>query len=164
MCCLCEEESRKLFPEWQSKSLAAIIAERVRKWWTSLDTPDPWSADLDAAARAATAIPICHHCTTPCELPVWFCPACGAVVGPYNNIMPYIYIFSIGEALRSGVGPEAHFTPFRTVAYVCLGLAEYQLFAPLYFVRLYRNHRRLEEEQAESPGSITEPVPGPGER
>jgi len=145
-----------LWQEWKTKSLAEIITERLRRWWTSLDTPNPWPRDLDAAVRVRDAIPVCHHCTTPCELPVWFCPACGAAVGPYNNVMPYVYIFSIGEALRSGVGPEAHFTPFRTVAYVFLGLAEYQVFAPLYFVRLYLNHRRLKKEQTEKPNITSE--------
>jgi hypothetical protein len=63
--------------------------------------------------------------------------------------MPYIYIFSIGEALRSGVGPEAHFTPFRTIAYIVVGFAEYVVFAPLYFICLYRNYRRLQSNQNE---------------
>jgi hypothetical protein len=67
--------------------------------------------------------------------------------------MPYVYIFSIGEALRSGVGPEAHFTPFRTVAYVSLGLAEYQILAPLYFLRLYLNYLRLKRGIATKPNT-----------
>jgi len=103
---------------------------------------------------------------TPCDLPVWFCPSCGAAVGPYNNVMEYINIFSVGEALRSGVGPEAHFTPFRTVAYVSIGLAEYTVFAPLYFIRLYRNFKRLNGAQNNDPNkaseATSEPAPGAG--
>jgi hypothetical protein len=78
--------------------------------------------------------------------------------------MPYIYIFSIGEALRSGVGPEANLTPFRTVAYVTIGLAEYTVFAPLYFIRLYRNYKRLNGAQNDGPNqaseATSEPAPG----
>ena len=87
---------------------------------------------------------------SPCDRPVWFCPVCGAAVGQYNNMLPYVYIFSLGEGLRTGVGPEAHFARFRTVSYIAVGLTEYGVFAPLYFFRLYRNHRRLQARQREA--------------
>jgi hypothetical protein len=136
-------------PDWKSTSPAQIILSRIWAWWRSLDKPNPWPDELDIAVRAPDAIPVCHHCTTPCDVPVWFCPSCGAAVGPYNNVMPYIYIFSIGEALRSGVGPEAHFTPFRVVAYIVVGFSEYVIFAPIYYICLYMNHRRLTSKQDE---------------
>lgn len=145
--------------EWNSKSLGQIVVDGVRQWWQSLDTPNPWSDELDAAVRMPDAVPVCHHCTTPCDLPAWFCPSCGAAIGPYNNILPFVRIFSLGEALRSGVGPEAHFTPFRAAAYVCLGLVQYQLFAPLYFFRLFSNHRRLSKEQHEEPNIRVDNIP-----
>ena len=144
------KEKRGLLQEWTSKSLGRIVVDAVRRWWRELDTPDPWPSDIDAAVRAPNAIPVCHHCTTPCELPVWFCPACGAAIGQYNNVLPFIRIFSIGEALRSGVGPEAHFTPFRALAYVSLGLMQYGLFAPLYLIRLFLNYRRLRKINMET--------------
>jgi len=139
-----------MWSEWKTKSLREIAVHHVGGWWRSLDRPDPWPHELDDAVHARDAIPVCHRCSTPCDSPVWFCPACGAAVGPYNNLMPYIRIFSIGEALRSGVGPGAHFTPFRAIAYVTLGLVEYAAFAPLYFFRLYRNYRRLKGEQTDA--------------
>jgi len=142
-----------LLREWKARSLGELFTGWIRKWWESLDVSNPWSEEIDKAARASDAIPICHHCTTPCELPVWFCPACGAAVGPYNNLLPFIRIFSIGEALRSGVGPEAHFTTFRTAAYISIGLVEYGVFSPLYFIRLYRNHLRLQKEQNQKPNN-----------
>jgi len=153
-----------LWSEWKSKSLGEILGSLIRAWWHSLETPNPWPDELDIAVRAPDAITVCHHCTTPCDLPVWFCPACGAAIGPYNNVMEYINIFSVGEALRSRVGPEAHFTPFRTIAYVAVGLAEYTVFAPLYFIRLYRNFQRLKHRQNEGPNrasdATSEPAPG----
>jgi hypothetical protein len=146
-----------VWSDWQSKSLGKILASWIRAWWRSFDKPNPWPDEIEAAVRAPDAIPVCHCCATPCELPVWFCPDCGAAIGPYNNVMPYIYLFSVGEALRSGVGPEAHFTPFRTVAYVVIGLAEYGVFAPLYFIRLYRNYRRLKGAPNNGPDQDSEP-------
>jgi hypothetical protein len=124
-------------------TLREIVAGAVRDWWRSLDTPNPWPNEVDAAVRGPDAVPVCHRCATPCELAVWFCPSCGAAVGPYNNIMPYVSVFSLGEAFRSGVGPEAHFSAFRTVAYTALGLAQYGMLAPLYLLRLFLNRRRL---------------------
>jgi hypothetical protein len=140
------KETSELRPEWNSTSLGEIISSRIRAWWRSCDKPDPWPGELDVAVRSPDAIPVCHHCTTPCDLPVWFCPSCGAAVGPYNNVMPFITNFSVGEALRSGVGPEANFTPFETTAYVAVGLMEYTVFAPIYFIQLYRNYRRLKRK------------------
>ncbi len=133
----------RIWQEWKHRSLGAIVTARIRSWWMVEETPLPWSQAEDAAARASDAIPVCHRCFTPYALPVWFCSCCGSAVGPYNNIMPFVRIFSLGEALRSGVGPSAHFTPFRTLAYVSIGFVEYQIFAPLYFYRLYRNYRKL---------------------
>ena len=137
--------------DWTSTSLGEIITSRFREWIRSFERPNPWPDELDIAIRAPDAVPICHHCMTPCDFPAWFCPTCGAAVGPYNNTMPYIYIFSIGEALRSGVGPEANLTPFRATAYVVMGLMQYWVFAPLYFIRLYRNYRKLKSKQSETP-------------
>ncbi len=126
------------------KATIISIGSCIRSWWCSQETPDPWPAELDAAVRSPDAVPVCHRCMKPCDRAVWFCPECGAAIGPFNNSMPYLQLFSIGEALRSGVGPEAHFSAFRTLAYLSIGLVQYTLFAPLYFIRLYRNYKRLQ--------------------
>ena len=154
-------EKKTLWSNWQRESLWDILTSRIRAWWRSRDIANPWPDEQDVAIHLPDAIPVCHRCITPCDLPVWFCPTCGAAIGPYNNIMPYIYIFSIGEALRSGVGPEAHFTPFRTFAYVSIGLAEYSIFAPLYFIRLYRNYKRLKDTQKEDSNNASEATSEP---
>jgi hypothetical protein len=57
--------------------------------------------------------------------------------------MSYLHVFSLGEVLRSGVGPQARFTVLTVPGYLVVGLAEYALFAPLYFIRLALNWRRL---------------------
>ena len=141
--------------EWKYRSLGEIFADRIRAWWQFPEYPLPWSTEIETAVLAPDAIPVCHRCITPCDLPAWFCPSCGAAFGPYNNILPFVRIYSIGEALRSGVGTEAHFTPFRMLAYISIGLVEYQIFAPLYYFRLYRNYRRTKKEYHHSMGQTT---------
>ena len=71
-----------------------------------------------------------------------FCPECGTAVGPYNNIMPYIRIFSYGEVYRVGVGPRAHFTPLTIVGHLIWGSTQYGIFFPFYLFRVARNFFR----------------------
>jgi hypothetical protein len=136
-----------LWEEWKSKSLGQVIASRVMAWWGKPDEPDPWPVELDVAIQSPMALAVCHRCISPQAHSGWFCPECGTAVGPYNNIMPFVYIYSIGEVARSGVGPEARFTPLTTTGYVLFGLTQYQLFSPWYFVRLYLNYRKLKLAQ-----------------
>ncbi|MGB7749024.1 MAG: hypothetical protein WBN75_17235 [Verrucomicrobiia bacterium] len=49
------------------------------------------------------AVEVCHHCFNQQPPSAWFCEHCGSAVGPYNNWMPYLHIFSAGEVLRNGV-------------------------------------------------------------
>ncbi len=101
---------KEIWHEWNSKSLGEIIADRVRAWRLSFYLPNPWPDDWDLVVRAPDAIPVCHRCFTPREYPVWFCPYCGTSIGRYNNTPPFVRIYSLGEVLRSGVGPSARFT------------------------------------------------------
>ena len=147
-----------MWKERKSKSLASVITKRFREWWSSSDSPNPWPDEVDVALHEPDAVPVCFRCVTPCEDTEWFCPTCGAAIGPYNNVMPFIYIYSIGEALRSGVGPEAHFTRFRTVAYIAIGLAQFGVYAPLYLFRLCLNYRRLKRLPNEELGGSEDSV------
>jgi len=140
-----------MWREWQSNKLSTVLADRIRGWWKSLDKPDPWPAELDAAVRAPDAIPVCHRCTTPCELPVWFCPVCGASIGPYNNILPFVRIFSFGEVLRSGLQPTARFTLLTVPGYILVTLHFAFYLAPFYFIRLIMNYLKIKRlENSES--------------
>ena len=65
-------------------------------------TPDPWDAETDKKLSEPETSQACHHCSTPLTDTAWFCPHCGSAVGPYNNLMPYVYIFSQGEVYRNG--------------------------------------------------------------
>ena len=139
--------------DWQSRPLGEVIAERVRQTvarWISAK-PDPWSKEVDDAIRGPDAVPVCHRCFASQENARWFCPECGTATGTYNNLMPYIWTFSLGEVARSGVHPTARFTPARTAGYVAFGIWQYQILAPVYFVCLYLNHRRQKRANTQLP-------------
>jgi len=108
---------------------------------------------MDREVRAPEAVPVCHRCFLPLEYESsrWFCFDCGAAVGPYNNILPFIRIFSMGEVLRSGVRPEAPFTTFTVCGYVLVGYTQFWLLSPLYIFRLCRN-LWLKKKSAETEG------------
>jgi len=113
----------------------------LRAFWPAVQ-PDPWPDEIDQAVRDPDALSVCHHCFAPQSGEEWFCSECGTAVGPYNNMMPYLHVFSTGEVLRSGVGPAARFTMLTVPGYILLGLSEAFVLAPLYYVRLYISWRK----------------------
>ena len=151
-----ETKMKSFWQQWRSGSLRDITHSWIKTWWQSLDKPLPWPEELDTAVREPDAIPVCHRCTTPCELPEWFCPNCGAAIGPYNNTLPFIYIFSIGEVLRSGVSPSARYTALTIPGYILAGIQwGGPLFGPLYYIRILvnafkiRKKRRTQQDAAD---------------
>ena len=85
-------------------------------------TADPWGSEIDEALAKEEAAPLCDHCLAPQEHNGWFCPQCGATVGPYSNYLPYVYLFSQGEVLRAGVSQRFRRTPLIAIGYVLLSL------------------------------------------
>src|SRR4030095_895104 len=67
------------------------------------NAPDPWDAQVDEALRQPEVVEACHHCFAAQPYGAKFCVECGSTVGPYNNLLPFEYIFSMGETLRTGV-------------------------------------------------------------
>lgn len=114
-------------------------------------TDDPWGRDADEAVNHYGAIPLCHHCLTPQQHSGWFCPECGATVGPYCNYLPYVYIFSQGEVLRAGVSERMRRSRLITFGYVLLSLGMFAFAAPIYWFFLFRNLRRGSEPPVEAP-------------
>lgn len=77
--------------------------------------PDPWDAEVEQQLLEASEV--CPHCSTPQSSTAWFCPHCGRAVGPYNNMMPYVQIFSEGEMLRNGTNDRLRKSPVIVVGY-----------------------------------------------
>jgi hypothetical protein len=59
---------------------------------------------------------------TPQPSTAWFCRHCGRAVGPYNNLMPFVQIFSEGEVFRNGTCDRLRSSPLILVGYFLLSL------------------------------------------
>ncbi len=126
---------------WRTEALGPILSKHFRAWWWKLP-PDPWSEEVEAQIQDDEAMVVCHHCLEAFELAPDFCPKCGTAIGPYNNVKPFEYIFSMGEMFRNGIGPNPNLSLLTRVGYILAALLQYGLFAPLYFFRMIRNRRR----------------------
>ena len=123
------------------------------QWFNKGDVhPDPWGPEIDQAIRSPEALPVCHHCFTPQEQETWFCPECGAAIGPYNNYMPFINLFSEGEVFRNGVDKHVGHNFVTVVGYLLASISAYMIFAPVYWYFLFKNlgHK---EQTTEIPAS-----------
>ena len=152
----------RVFREWQQQPLGEVLVGMTM-------AGDPETDVEEWETVASDALPVCHHCILPQHPAAYFCFNCGRATGPYNNILPFERIASMGEVARSAVSAEARFSPLRTLGYVLFGLLQYQIFSPLYFIRLYRNYRRLasgdgcEAEQVQEPTLSVEESVSPEE-
>lgn len=120
--------------------------------------PDPWDAEVEQKLSEPETAEVCPHCSTPQPPTAWFCRNCGKAVGPYNNLMPFVNVFSEGEVLRNGTSGRFRSRPFIIAGYLLLSLAAYSFFAPIFWFFLLANLRNHPEEQQ----SLQEPTqPGP---
>jgi hypothetical protein len=120
-----------------------VLIYRFVVWiMTAPVTPDPWTSETEQAVNQAEAVPLCSHCLTPQEHNGWFCPECGATVGPYCNYLPFVLLFSEGEVLRTGVTAPVRRSPLVTLGFVLLPLALFSIAAPFYWYFLFKNLRR----------------------
>jgi hypothetical protein len=111
------------------------------RWFSGPPAADPWGPELTAAVNSDEAIPLCPRCQSPHADWAWFCPECGAAVGLCNNVNPYLYVFSLGEVLRTGTQERFRANWLTLSGYVLLALCEYNIFAPVYWFLLFRNFR-----------------------
>lgn len=117
--------------------IGAVVAYRLVRWFCAGPVqPEPWSKDVADAMESDHARPLCCHCLEPHSADANFCPDCGAPVGQYTNLLPFPYLFSVGHLLRTGTRGDFKRTPLTMIGFVLLGLVEYSIFAPIYWIRL----------------------------
>jgi hypothetical protein len=129
--------------------LALGLLRHVFLWFVKAPTsPDPWDKETEDAIHEPEAVEVCHRCFDPVAPGLWFCKRCGCSVGPYNNWMPYVIIFSQGEVLRNGVNDKLRPNAFIVVGYLMFSFSMYIIFAPIYWICFFR-HLRGEKESVE---------------
>ena len=113
--------------------------------------PDPWGTEIDEALQQDDAVPVCHHCLAEQPEGVHFCPECGTATGVCTNLLPFDYLFTLGETLRIGSSGRFRVTPVTVAGFLLLSLAEYAIFAPLYWYFLVQNIFRLQDQPVAPP-------------
>lgn len=118
--------------------IVAVFCWRLLRWMSSgTRTADPW--DETVAAAIQNAPPLCHKCLVPQDHDGWFCPNCGASVGPYNNYLPNMWMFAHGEMLRSGTCEPVRRKAGLILFYLVIPLATFAIFAPFYWCAFLLN-------------------------
>jgi hypothetical protein len=119
-----------------------VVVYRIIIW--VMDAPrtaDPWGPEIDELLAKDETLALCDNCLAPQEHNGWFCPECGCTVGPYSNYLPYVYLFSQGELLRSGTMKPIRKKPIILLGYL-LSSFMMSLLAPVYWVFLLINYYR----------------------
>ena len=134
--------------------VVAALGFRCVHWFMepTARTPDPWGPEVEQSLRDPELRPLCHRCLIPHPTEGWFCPTCGASIGPYNNYMPFVYLFSQGEVLRAGVNDRIRPSLLTVGGYLLCSLASYAIFAPLYWYFLFRNLNRHHRRETDDTG------------
>ena len=128
-------------------AIGGLLTYRFVVWVReSPSTPDPWGPEIETSLHESDAVPVCHRCFTPCPTRGWFCENCGGAVGPYNNYMSYINVFSEGEVFRNGVTGKVRTRPVIIAGYFLYSLHSYLIFAPVYWFFLVWHLKRQREE------------------
>jgi hypothetical protein len=118
--------------------------------------PDPWNEQVSADLAEDNGSPICHRCLAPHDPLANFCADCGAPVGEYTNWLPYPYLFAVGHTLRIGTSGTFRRSPLTVGGFFLLSIAEYAVFAPVYWLRFLLNipkDRPFDPPESETPVS-----------
>lgn len=120
--------------------IAAVLVWRLIKWFGGAPTrPNPWDDATEASLHDPDALPLCPRCLEPDRDRVQFCRDCGFPVGPYVMWMPYLYLFAIGDLLRTGVDRPIRVSAPIVIFLLLFSAGEYFVFAPVYWFFLFRN-------------------------
>lgn len=136
----CGTRQRRIVAALVILGIFGLAFYRVVLWLMEAPrTADPWGDEVNQALDRGDAVPLCHHCLAPQEHNGWFCPECGATVGPYCYYLPYVYIFSQGEVLRAGVTERRPRSPLIVIGFVLFSLSLSAVIAPIYWFFLFKN-------------------------
>jgi hypothetical protein len=111
----------------------------------AIPAPDPWGAEVDRQLQEDDLPPTCPHCSATYSEGDYFCPACGEAVGSYNNFNPYLYVFSLGQWLRTGTGGKINRSWLTITGYLLLSTVEYISLVltipllPVYWFLFFKN-------------------------
>jgi len=135
-------------------ALSVVLICRLIRWiqWLPV-SPDPWDHQTAQTLEAEATTEVCHKCSRPHLSEQPFCEYCGAAIGTYNNCMPYVYLFSEGEVLRTGVAGKFRVNALTVGGYLIYSLISYLIFAPIYWYLLLRNVRRIKAEADSQAGN-----------
>jgi hypothetical protein len=113
--------------------------------------PDPWDAEFEQKMQDPDTPQTCHHCSTPQPPGAWFCGHCGRAVGPYNNLMPFVQVFSEGEVFRNGTSGQFRNRPLILVGYFLISLGMFSFLAPIFWISMLLNLKRSGRPQQSAP-------------
>lgn len=123
--------------------LLAVGGWRCLRGWFRAPVPlDPWARETETLGDPAEAQPMCLRCLEPHPEGAEFCPHCCAPVGQFNNYNPYLYLFSLGDVLRTGTTGPLKRSWITVTGLVLLSLTQYVFLAPIYWILLAVNWRR----------------------
>lgn len=132
----------------------AAVYRLIRWIQTAPVQPDPWEsvvAESSEASDEGEPTLVCPRCLTPTSADRNFCESCGLPVGACTNLSPYLYVFSVGDLLRTGALGKFPIRAFTVIGYILLPVCFFALLAPFYWYRLFRNIDRLRAEPANTP-------------
>ncbi len=132
-------------------ALTVVCAYRLLIWFR----PDPWDESVSAGMEQADAGALCCRCLELVPEGRHFCDHCGLTSDPCTNYSPYLQLFSLGDALRTGSFGSFSTRPLVIAGFLFLGLCEYAVFAPIYWFFVLRNVRRLGTEKSAEPPVIS---------
>ena len=119
--------------------------------------PDPWDAETERKISDPETKEVCPHCLTEQPPTAWFCSGCGRAVGPYNNMMPFVQIFSEGEVFRNGTSGRIRKSPLILIGYFLIALGMFPFLAPVYLISMLMNWRRPVETPNAAAGPDVQP-------
>ena len=128
-------------------ALVLLGCWRIFVWFRNAKpTPNPWDEKTEESIQQPDASQICRRCLEPHEEFARYCPHCGIPVDSMVPLSPFHYAFAIGDVLLTGTQRKFPVNWLTITGFVFLSTIQYMVFAPVYWFRLIRNIKRLNEE------------------